>query len=89
VHVLGGLNALQTANGWPALTWTTLLETGPPPPAFGSVVTADHLAALRARIDTALGDLGIPAVPYPDTPVRPGLTVIKAAHITAAQQRMR
>jgi hypothetical protein len=86
-ELLTALNALQAAAGLPVLSWTTILPPGAAGPAAGVSVRAAELTALRTRMSTSLQALGVGSVPYVDDPIQVGQTPIRAAHITALQQR--
>jgi hypothetical protein len=86
-ELLTALGSLYGAQGLSAPTWNAILPAGIAPPGPNVTVSSAHLAALRGRMDAALKALGVASGPYLDDPVRAGETIIKAAHVTALQQR--
>lgn len=77
---LAAVNSVRAAFGWGALTWSTAISTSDPVPATGAWIRTIHLAACRARMNEALGSLGIVPAPWPVDPDPAGAT-IKASHI--------
>lgn len=87
-ELLVAVNALRGALGSPPLSWSTILPVGVPAPGNGVPVSAAHLEALRARMDSARLLLEVTGgAAYLDVPIVVGQTTIKAAHVTALQQR--
>jgi hypothetical protein len=86
-ELLTALNALHAANGWPLATWASILPPGVPAPGPGVVIRTAHLAALRDHMNLARQALGVASGSYADDPIVSAVTPIRAAHITAVQQR--
>jgi hypothetical protein len=83
--LLQTVNAVRAASGWPAVTWQNIISPNSPLPAPGSVITAQHLIALRSRMNEALQSVGAGISGYTDAD--PQLQIIKAVHINELQQR--
>ena len=49
----------------------------------GNAIAAAHVAELRQALDQARAGIGVTAMVYPDTPLSPGNTQVKATHIVS------
>lgn len=87
-ELLTALNALNAANGWAAVTWTSILPAGVSVPGGSGPIRSEHVATLRARMNAALSALGVAVTSDPDDPVTGGVTRIRAAHLTTLQQKV-
>jgi YD repeat-containing protein len=95
-ELLTALNAMQTAAGWPQLTWGGILRGSPPPPApaLNVLVYAEHILALRRNMDLVYAQLLGTPLPYTDPtladPNLPGSPKvrIKWVHITELRSRV-
>ncbi|MGH9419390.1 MAG: hypothetical protein ACRD3J_05400 [Thermoanaerobaculia bacterium] len=83
------INITRAAHNDPNLTWRQILDNanfpGVPIPAFNTRIYAAHILALRAALNTALVNLGVPTSAFTDNLASP--TMIKALHINELQQR--
>src|SRR5205085_10276470 len=78
-QLLQTVNIVRATAGWPAVTWQNIISPNSPLPAPAAVITAQHILALRARMNEALQAIGAPISGYTDPD--PQLKVIKAVHI--------
>ena len=84
-NLLQTVNAVRAAAGWPAVLWQNIISPNSPLPAPGTLITAQHVTALRARMNEALQALGVPVSPYTDAD--PQLLQIRPVHINELQER--
>lgn len=66
--------------------WTAILPAGVPVPAHGVYMYADHLTALRTRLDSVLGSAGVAPAVYTNESLT--LQPIHAIDVTEMQQTM-
>jgi len=83
--MLTAVNAVRTALGWPAVTWTNILSSSDRSPAPSAAVRASHVLTCRARMNEALQALGVPVSVYTDPDLVGG--AIKATHINELTAR--
>lgn len=86
-ELLSAVNSVRAISGWQAVTWSNILSTNAPLPASGNIITAEHLIAIRNRLNEALHALGVSVNGYADEDLR--LKTIQAAHMTAIQDRLK
>jgi YD repeat-containing protein len=86
-ELLNGVNAVRRAAGWPEVAWDSILTGIEPAPGQQVAILSSHIAALRARMNEALQSLGAPAGGYSDPD--PRMSVVKAAHFTELQDRVK
>lgn len=67
------VNAMRAAANLAATTFT---DSSP----AGVIIKAQHLDELRASLDAARSQMGIPAIGYTDPLIAQGTTTVKAAH---------
>lgn len=85
-QLLGAVNSVRAAAGWPSVSWAGILNADQPPVATGGPILGAYIASLRARMNEALQALGAPAPPYVDPDFNGRL--FRAAYITELQQRV-
>jgi hypothetical protein len=86
-ELLAAVNAVRLARGSAQLTWTSAMRGSPNIPGPSAPILANHIFMLRSWLDVALTELGVPTTPYAIDPGMSPLVPIRAAHITAIQQR--
>jgi len=87
-EILAGVNGLRKAANSAASTLSWADIAGPPAPADGAIIMAEHVEALRTRVNAARGTLGFGNWSFTDTLI-PGTTLIRAVHITELQEALR
>jgi hypothetical protein len=69
------VNAIRGAAALPTVNFTFPVSAGAP-------IRASHVMQLRAALNEARQALGISALPFTDATLTPGVTKLKAAHVT-------
>jgi hypothetical protein len=86
-ELLAAVNMIRAAAALPALSWTSILSSGSTSVAAGNRIRAEHLTALRRRMDEAIASIGGAPTPYSDPTIAAGSPVIKLNHVTELRGR--
>jgi hypothetical protein len=79
-ELLTALNAMRSASGLGATTWTAILPAGVAAPAVNGAVLATHVNSMRSAMDTAMAAAGV------SVPSGPNVVAGGAASAAAIQQ---